>query len=50
MIDYSKDKRDDRSKERLRQAEARYQSRITEGVIILVTGAVIVATFCVVLF
>ena len=40
----------DQHNNRLKEAEARYQSRITEGVIILVTGLVIVAAFCVVLF
>jgi len=35
---------------RLKEAEQRYRNRITEGVLILITGMVIVATFCVVLF
>ena len=51
MIDYySKDKRNDRSKERLRRAEAQYQSRMGEAGLILVTGVLIVIGICVVLF
>ena len=51
MIDYySKDKRNDRSKEMLRQAEDQYQSRMGEAGLILVTGMLIVIGICFVLF
>ena len=51
MIDYySKDKRNDRSKERLRQAEAQYQSRMGEAGLILATGMLIAIGVCIVLF
>lgn len=51
MIDYySKDKRNDRSKERLRQAEEHYQTRIAEAGLILVAGMLIIIGICVVLF
>ena len=51
MIDYySKGKRDDRSKERLRRAEYQYRARIAEAGLILVTGMLIIIGVCVVLF
>ena len=51
MIDcYSKDKRNDRSKERLRRANEQYQARMGEAGLILVTGVLIVIGVCVVLF
>lgn len=50
MINYYTQKTEDRAKERIKEAEQHYHNRIIEGVIILVTGMVIVVTFCVVLF
>ena len=47
---YSKDKRNDRSKERLRRAEEQYQSRMGEAGLILVAGMLVVIWICVVLF
>ena len=40
----------DKHNNRLKEAEQHYRNRITEGLLILITGMVIAATFCVVLF
>lgn len=40
----------DKHSERLRQAEAQYQSRIGEAGLVLATGVLIVIGICVVLF